>query len=400
MKTVVAVTPEIDDLELAANELVSQIREKLKLERNSVGIAYCDSDMDVAGLGELLHAELGIDIVGLTATATIERHTGYNDTGVVFSVLTADDVFFSIGSTGELDKDSFPDAVRKTYEDARTRIKDDPKLILTFAPYIADLSSDNYAEALDEVSGGIPVFGGVATDHFDPQQQRTFYNGQAYSRGLIFLLLAGNVKPVFSLEHHFGAKVEKRGFITKSSKNLIERVGNQTFKEFVASMIPVPDETNVISSFESTPFVMELPDYDKDEQPVLRVLCSIDHETGAGGFLSKMPEGSKLYLSVFELDNLSQSCSGALTTIVSQMTENSDYKYSMVFISTCNGRHLLMGGMKDLESGVVSKKLSQFSSELNAMGFYAFGEICPTGKRVDGKAKNRFHNVSFALCAI
>jgi len=175
---------------------------------------------------------------------------------------------------------------------------------------------------------------------------------------------------------------------------------NQTFKEFVASMVPVPDEENVIYQFQSTPFVMELPDFEKDEQPVLRELCDINHETGAGGFLSKMPEGSRLYLSVFELDNLSQSCDGALSKLVNQLAEKSDYEYSMVFISTCNGRHVLMGGVKTLESDIVSERLREFPPELNAVGFYAFGEMCPTGKRANGIAKNRFHNISFALCAI
>jgi len=400
MKTAVAVTPEIDDLELAAKELASQIRENLKLERNSVGVAYCDADMDVAGLGELLHAELGIDIVGLTTTATIERHTGYNDMGALLSVLTSDDITFSIGSTGELDSNSFQDTIRSTYKDAKARIQDDPKLIMTFAPYIADISSDSYVEVLDEVSGGIPVFGGVATDHFDLKYQKTFYNGQSYSGGLVFILLAGNVKPAFSMEHHLGAKVEKRGVITKTTNNLVERVDDQTFKEFVASMVPVPDETNVVFNFQSTPFVMELPDYEKDEQPVLRVLCTIDHETGAGGFLSKMPKDSKLYLSTFELEHLRQSCSSALSTLVKQMAANGDYKYSMVFISSCNGRHGLMGGNKTLESSIVNEKFSEFTSDLNVMGYYAFGEICPTGRRADGTTKNRFHNISFALCAI
>lgn len=400
MKSTVAITPEIDNLELAVKELTSQIREKLSLGKNSIGIAWCDADVDIAKFGELLHAELGMDIIGLTTTATVERNGGYNDMGVVFSVMTADDAAFSVGCTGELNNDSFPDAIREAYKDSRAKIQDDPKLILTLAPYIADLTSENYVEILDEVSGGVPIFGGVATDHYDLQYQKTFFNGQEFSKGLVFLLLTGNVKPVFSMEHHFGAKVEKKGVITKSSGNLVERVGNQTFKEFVETMVPVPDETSVIYHFQSTPFVMELPDFEKDEQPVVRALCTIDHETGAGGFLSKMPEGSMLYMNVFQKEDLNASCNGGLSTLIEQMDGIKDYEYSMIFVSTCNARHLLMGDAKDLESKIISEKLRELPPELNAMGFYGFGEICPTGKRADGTAKNRFHNISFALCAI
>jgi len=400
MKSTVASTSEIDDLESAAKELASQINEKLKPGRSSVAIAYCDADVDVAKLGELLRAELNMDIVGLTTTATLERRNGYSDMGILLCVLTADDVNFSVGCTGEPANDCFAESIREAYKQARAKIQSDPGLILTFAPYIADLTSENYVEILDETSGGVPVFGGVATDHYDLQYQKTFFNDSAFSRGLVFLLIEGNVKPVFAMEHHFGAKAEKKGIITKSTGNLIQKVGDQTFKDFVASIVPVPDEELVIYSFQSTPFVMELPDYEKNEQPVVRALCTIDHATGAGGFLSKMPEGSAIYMNVLQRENLRESCNGALSDIIGRVTENAGYGYSMIFISTCNARHLLMGDAKNLESDIISEKLNSLPPELNAMGFYGFGEICPTGTRADGAAKNRFHNVSFAVCAI
>jgi hypothetical protein len=400
MKTAVAITSEIDDLELAVKELASQIRKKLELERNSIGIAYCDADIDVAKLGELLHAELGIDIAGLTTTATIERRNGYNDMGVVLSVLTSDDVSFSVGCTKELNIDSFPNSIKEAYIEARGKINDNPKLILMLAPYIADLTSENYVEIMDEASGGVPIFGGVATDHYDLQYQKTFFNNREFSKGLVFVLLTGNIKPIFAMEHHFGAKVEKKGIITKSTGNLVQKVGNQTFKEFVAGMLPIPDEELVIYHFQATPFIMELPDYEKDEQPIVRDLCTIDHATGAGGFLSKMPEGSIIYLNVFQRDDLGKSCTAALSKLIEQMEKNKDYKYSMIFISTCCGRHLLMGDVKNLEAEITTEKLRYLPPELNAAGFYCFGEMCPTGERADGTAKNRFHNISFTLCAI
>jgi hypothetical protein len=330
----------------------------------------------------------------------VERHNGYNDMSIMLSILTADDVTFSVGYTGELNTNSFQESIKEAYRDIRGKTQNDPKLILMFAPFIADITSENYVEILNDASGGIPIFGGVATDHYDLQYQKTFFNDRIFSKNLVFLLLTGSIEPIFAIEHHFGATVDKKGIITKAQDNLILKVDDQTFKEYVASMVPVPDEKNVMFHFESTPFIMELPDYEKDEQPVVRVLCTIDHETGAGGFLSKMPEGSTIYLNVFQRNNLGESCNGALSKLISQMAKNKNYNYSMIFISTCNGRHLLMGDEKNLESNIITEKLRHLPPELNAVGFYAFGEMCPTGKRADGTAKNRFHNISFALCAI
>lgn len=361
---------------------------------------YCDADVEVAELGELLHEKLGMDVVGLTTTATVERYAGYNDMGILLIVLTADDVDFSAVSTGELQKDSFPDAICSAYKEARAALSEDPRFILMLSPYVEDITSENYVELLEQASGGVPIFGGVATDHYDLQYQKTFFNGEEYTRGLVFVLLSGNVQPAFAMEHHFGAKVERKGIITKSNDNLVQEVDGMNFKEFVASMVPVPDDDTVIYQFQSTPFVMELPDYEEDEQPVVRALCAIDHETGTGGFLSKMPEGSALYLNVLERDHLSLSCKGALSALAQKMNENKEYQYSMIFVSTCNARHLLMGDAKNLESDIISEAFRDLPPEVNVAGFYGFGEMCPTGIRDDGTAKNRFHNISFAVCAI
>lgn len=398
MKSAIALTAEIDDLKLAAQELVSGIKNKISLERSSAGIVYCDADIDVAQLGALLHESLGINIMGLTTTAFIERSGGYCDMGIVLTVITGEDVDISIGSTGEISKESFENQMQKTYAQARELLPQDPKLILLCSPYIADFTSEHYLEALDRLSNHAPVFGGVATDHYDLKYQKTFFNGQAYTGGVVFALISGNVKPVFSMQHQFGTKVQQKGVITKSSGNQVEKVGDKTFKEFLSGLTTVPNEEMVIYHFQSTPFIMELPDYEQDEQPVVRALCTINQDTGAGGFLSKMPEGSALSINVLQRENLSVSCSSTLEKLVEQMKSNPDYKYSTILISTCNARHLLMADKKSMESEIVIDKLSVMGAELNAVGFYGFGEMCPTAVK-DGKAKNRFHNISFALCA-
>ncbi len=75
MRSAIVLTREIDDLNVAAEELTSGIREKIAFGRSSAGIVYCDADVDAAALGRLLHENLGFDIVGLTTTAvTFAEH--------------------------------------------------------------------------------------------------------------------------------------------------------------------------------------------------------------------------------------------------------------------------------------------------------------------------------------
>lgn len=399
MKSAVALTDEIDDLETAASELCATIRAALEFEKSTVGIVYCDADVEVAELGKRLHESLGIDIIGATTAASIERHSGYHNMTITLAVLTGDDIDIAIGTTGELAPDTFAQQIPAAYGEARARLPEDPKLIVLCAPYVAAITAENYVDILDELSGHAPVFGGVATDHYDIQYQKTFLNGQAYDGGLVFLMLSGAIRPVFAMKHSFGAKTERKGIITQSSGNRVERVGDQTFTEYLADITPLPDEDMVIYHFQSTPFIMELPDYEESEEPVVRALCALDLKAGSGGFLSTMPEGSALSINVLHRDNLQESCANTLDILLEKMRRDSGYRYSMVLISSCNARHLLMGDRKDIEAQLVVDKLAGLDPAVNAIGFYGFGEYCPTADSADGGVKNRFHNVSFALCA-
>ncbi len=400
MKSATAVTGEIDDLNIAADELTGDIREKLSFGKSSLGIVFCDADVDVAELGRQLHTRLGFDIVGLTTTATIEKTSGYGDMGIVMTVITGDDVEFTVAESGELPETGYRELIGTKYSQSRSNLKADPKVIFIFAPYIVNITSENYLEALSEASGGLPVFGGVATDHYELKYQKTFHNGNEFLRGVVFALIGGNVKPVFSMEHNFSTTVERRGIITKSTDNMVECVDDVTFKEFLSDFGPVPDEESVIFHYQSTPFAIELPDYEKGEQPVVRALCTLDHGNRAGGFLSKMPENSAISINVLYRDNLSQSCAATLDRLTEKMRQNENYEYSLIMVSTCNARHLLMGDTKDIEAKILSEKLAGTGESLNAFGFYGFGEMCPTAVLPDGRAKNRFHNCSFAACAI
>lgn len=399
MRSAIALTEEIDDMDLAAEELVGSIRKKLgDLDKASVGLVYCDADVDVASLSEKLHEALGCDVVGLTTTAVIEKGVGYSDMGISLCVMTGDDVEFAVGSTEPLAVDDYASKIRAAYRDARSRLKSDPKLIIMLAPFIAEITSEHYVDVLDEESHGVPIFGGVASDHYDLQYHKTFCSGSANDSVLRVLLIAGDIHPVFAMKHRFSDSPGMRGVITKSEKNHVYKVDDETFEGFLSKMTSIPEDESVVFHFGSTPFVVELPDHLDGEEPVVRDLYRVEHRTGAGIFLSDMPEGSKLSISVLDRGSLRDSCGDTLDTLVKKMREQTGGQFSTVLVSTCNARHVLMGDNKRIESDLVSSKLSEYDAGINAMGFYAFGEFCPTTPH-EGGTRNRFHNVSFALCA-
>ncbi len=399
MHSASAVSWEIDDMPKAAEELISGLGSEFTPGRSSIGIIYCDADADVGEIGRILHERLGFDIIGLTSTVTFEKKNGFCDMGIVLTVITGDDVGFAAGATEPLTCDNFTARVKEAYDNTASGLGSAPRLILSFAPYIASITAENYIEALDKASGCVPVFGGVATDHWDMQTQKTFMNGKAYAENLVFLLIAGNVRPKFALEHDFAATLDRTVVITKSDGNRVERVDDISFKDYLSSSGPIPDQEDVLYHYQSTPFSVEFPDYVEGERPVVLTLCTFDHKTSSGGFLAKMPEGSKIRMNVLQSNNLEISCRKTMAALLDRMREEKDYAYSMIFVTSCNARYLVLGGAKKREAEIVSATFAGMEG-VSAMGFYAFGEICPTSIKADGRALNRFHNCSISACAI
>lgn len=399
MRSAVVLTEEMDDIELAASELAAAVRRELgAFDRSAVGIVYCDADTDVAYISGSLHEELGIHIVGLTTTAVIERDSGHLDSCISLCVLTGDDVDIAVATTDALSRERFAEQIEEAYARARAQLPGDPKLVLAYSPFSTEITAENFVEVLDRLSGNAPIFGGVASDHYDLVFHKTFCDGMSNDSALQIVLISGEIAPVFAMKHRFSSGTERRGVITKSTGNRVELVGDESFKDFLSKMTKIPADESAIFSFQSTPFVMELPDRDSSEEPVVRDLYTIDHTTGAGVFLSKMPEGSKLSICLFKRDDIMDSCRETLDELERQM-EASGGKFSTILVTTCSARHVIMGDAVNAEIDLVAERIKKLGGGISSMGFYAFGEICPTKHEGPGGTKNHFHNASFALCA-
>jgi hypothetical protein len=102
VKSAVATTLELDDVDGAAQELADSIREQLELQKNSVGILLCDADADGAGISTQLNHLLNIPVAGMTSLATFSTE-GYHEGAIVLTVLTANDVRFTLAASAPFD---------------------------------------------------------------------------------------------------------------------------------------------------------------------------------------------------------------------------------------------------------------------------------------------------------
>lgn len=383
IKTVVAYTGEIDDETLAIDELKEQLKLDENLKKNAVGIIACHYEFVLSGVVKAICEALPFDVVGtITSTQAVPEQAG--SLLLTLMVMTSDDVRFATAMTPSL-KETPGRVIETTYREA-TQDGEAPALMLCYAPFMVENSGDEYVEVLTKVSGGVPCFGTLAVDD-TPDFSKCFmiYNGEHYTdrMGMIFLL--GDVKPKFYIATISEGKIlDKAALVTRSEGHVLMEVNDRPVSEFFENL-GLTKASETAYAMTSLPFML---DYGDGTPPVSKVFIGLTPERYAI-CAGAMPEGSTLYVGVFDKDDVIKTTGAAVDQALLD-TEGA----SGLLIYSCISRNMSLGAEMLLELQLIQEKVGD---GLSFMMAYSGGEICPT---VVGKkgAVNRFHNNAFIAC--
>ena len=401
MQSAIAVTYELDDTAVAAEELVRQIKEKIDFKEESIGILYTETNMDFGELAELLYQQLGITVIGgSTANAATITNEGYHELAVILHVLTADDCIFSTAISEPLDID--PEwRVIETYRKALKDLKEkdaaaEPKMLYVIASMLPDFSSDSIVSALTKVSSGLPAFGFLAADDFKFSDQQVFLNETNGGNRVAVLLIAGNVQPIYEVRNLESSEKLSRRKITKSHDNIICEIDDKPAIEYLKEFSFISDDSTMLWNYQF--FVDLATDPHSDEVTVSRALLTLDSESGEILCFANIPENSYISLHYSNDKDVRNSCEKALDEVLEKVNENSEngYEYSTMLISSGSLRNLFLTSEKDAEGVLVNRKLP---TSFVTSGVYGFGEIAPTSFN-RGKAVNNYYNAAIAICAL
>lgn len=404
LKSTTVITAELDDIEAGTSELVEKTLQSLELQSNGFALLLCDSDADHEQFAKKLHQKLGVPVVGFSSTAMISGGEGLIDMSAVLTTVTSDDVFFSVATSDPLTPDNVVSQIELTYKKALASSKGEPSLVLAFPPYILGIMLDVYPRELDRVSGEIPIFGGLPA-HDEANGRSAVYCGDtAADDRLAVLLVSGAVKPVMTVKNHVGTLISGlKRTVTSARDNVIFRVGNGTFVEFieefgldVSKLASLDDKS---TSFTTYPLLVEKPDIaNPDGIPIVRTLHGIDLKSGSGTAIGEVPEGSTLSIGVLQAQDIEISTRNSVQNLLTLMRQNEEdgYKYSTVFAVSCVARYYVMAAQNTLEVDTLKMGLPP---NLSLCGYYSFGEICPTSVS-SGRALNAAHNESLVLLAL
>ncbi len=395
MKSFQAFTREVDELDIAVEELKSQIDTSLFM-KNTCGIVFCGFEPDMNELIERLNKSFDFPFFGCTGVGILSTN-GYSQSSISLLVLTADDVEFSIGMTEEINEQSDVSRFAETYKKCKSKLNGKDKLIFTYVPWLNNIMFDGIVQTLDEVSEHVPVYGGIASDGWTFDSTYVFTNEEASQSKGVMMVLSGNINPVFTIEHSTTLTTNLHKIVTKAEGTVVYELDGKPITDFIREMGLITEKTSVILDYLGTPFLATQKTEDGDEIDTLRCLGVIDHENKACGYIGKVEEGSELNMVMISKEDIERSVKMAFDEIILKINETKDYSYSTIFCSSCAARYCLIVADKNAEGRAYEGRLPK---DVNVQGVYIYGEFCPAIGKHSGGLYNVLSNETFTILAI
>lgn len=393
MKSVALFTDEIDDLDVAIEELVSQFGD-FRLEAHSAGLLFAHPDTDLQELADRLQDRFGLPIIGTTAVAMFTME-GFRKEGISLQILTSAECGFQVGCTNELTTGNVREEITALYNRLTAGVDDDDvKLVLAYGNPTLDMVGEDFVDTLDELSKGTAVYGGLASDSFVMGDCRVVCGNQIRQYALALIVVTGRAREIIHYGFNVASTLDYEGTVTELQGNMVMKLDGVPLAEAIAKAgISINTDINVCD-YVSTPFRIRYRTEDGEEIEMMRQLAFVDKETGGGMFLGKVPMGANVQIGIISREDIHDSVAAVARKALSEVRKNPDYSFSTVIITSCASR--LMSYANDIELETEGY-IHMIPEGMSMSGFYSFGEICPGRTAGSHKEKNTFHNTTFTM---
>lgn len=403
MQVVTARTCETFDIEHLCQDLQVQIAEHAHFGSRTIGIAICDSTLDYCAVMKRLSEIYSFDIYGTTALAFIGIQSN-EEISVSFTVMTGDEELVSAIVLSEpWTMENKERVIRDAYVRGREQLGEAPTLLMILQPFSTEITADTTTRILDEASNHCPIYGAVSSADLSTPVSGIFVNGEFYPDRILIHMLGGEIRPQFAIAQVKLPASEKRVVITQARGNMVYRVGEDTFLQFMAKNGLIIEPSHVLDSFIASythsPVIVYGVENGRAVEWV-RHIVDIDYENDAVVFSGEMPEGREAAIAVISREDVIRSTRECLAEMIAKTEVNAADRnsYNALFVTSCGSRYLIMTADASVEGNYITSHPAMCG--LAMCGFYAMGEICPTAVDEHGKADNHAHHSSIALMAL
>lgn len=233
-------------------------------------------------------------------------------------------------------------------------------------------------ELIQQTKGTIPIFGGLAGDEYKFEKTIVGLNNDASQGKIVAVGFYGD-----AIHFGFGSKGGWSDFgpereVTLSEKNVLYKIGDRfaldLYKEYLGKYAD-----GLPSSSLYFPLSMK---EEKNSEPIVRTILSIDEENKSMTFAGNIPQGSFVRLMKGNLDKLIDASYNAALQIFSEQST----KPELALLVSCVGRKIVLGNRIEEELEVIKEV---FGENTLICGFYSYGEISPTLKNIACELHNQ-----------
>jgi hypothetical protein len=386
IKSTVAFTKEIDNPEAASAEISAQIKDRIELLQNTVGVVNCHMAFLETGALKAICDALPFPVCGFTTSIngggpSEVAATGSGELFLTMMVLTSDEIQFSISVSDKITPGGdYEKALSSAFSDETA-----PALVCVTAPTISLIPGDDLVDTFDKILPGVPLFGGYAVDDSPRYNENVFAiaNGESYTDRAVFLKIFGDVKPLFYSASLSRDKIKDQfAVVTESKGTEIITLNNRPVTEFLEAtgLSEALLEAGIVTNFA---LIIEDPE---TKTYYARAMLHLTPEKTliCGGTI---PQGVHLRIGQFDKgDTIASGKSAADLAFMGKAR-------AFIAISSIS-RATILGS--DIFHGIDTVRKAADGAPF-VMGYVA-GEIC--AHFVDGKYINRFNNQSFNACVL
>ena len=379
-----AYTEEVDEAEDGIAEILGQINLGA-LKKNSLGIITCHFDFTETGFIAELCKKLPFTIIGMTTLASANPH-GQSTFALSLTVLTSDDVVFEASLTQPLDPDNYREKIETSYVQTSGKLPGKPSMIITFFPYLKNLSGALMHRTFDDICGGVPFWGSIATDSDVSYIHSTiFLNGTISKGGLIMALLYGAVAPEFIVVSIPSQNIRKdRAQITGSDGCLLKEINGIPAMNYLTTMgVQIMENAPI-----TTPLMVY---YEGSSEPVALAIYTVydDGSLLCGG---EMTKGSFIAIGEITNEGIMETAGECITRVLKCGKKNG------ALLLPCVSRYVMLAPNHNAEVELIAERM-EHGHVIPFMVAYSGGELCPV-RDESGVLRNRFHNYTFCACII
>jgi len=387
-----AFTEEIDDVDYATNEVLSQLDLKNSLKKNSIGILHCYHEFIDSGVVEAISEKVPFDVIGITVPYICMPGKA-SSMGLMLNVLTDDEVVFVPGISEPLDigGGNLSKAIEEMCGSVKTKINNEkkPAMLMAYAPFlhVLNINADEFVDDISKSFPATPLFGGFSfSEEIDYSKCYLLYNGKSYENAAAVIAIYGDVNPSFlTISVPEQNIIRELATATKSTGNILHKINGMSVVDYVYS-IGLIDNKNDLEQTYSTPMIAMLEDGSK----IVRVCIGGDGQGGAimGGHV---PVGAKIGFTILELDDTISTSHEIAEKTMEILSGRS------VIVYTCMARlEFLSANQRQLEAKTICDIIGDSADYFLA---YTGGEIYPY-LLPSNEYVNHLQNFSIVVCVL